>query len=162
MTEITVFGKNVRILEKNLGDKKLRLKNNTISIPKDNKSKILLEQFLTDLLHSELDKTYDKILSKGEINVFGDLDFEVVKKIDGKNQRIAKLKRNKILVKLSAIALPKTALKYLIAHEIAHIMTKKHGPTFQKVMKTIHPEYEKAQKLVLKFEDTLLNAPKKE
>jgi len=53
-----------------------------------------------------------------------------VEKIDGKKQRIAKLKGNKILVKLNAATLPESALKYIIVHEIAHIFTKRHCKKF--------------------------------
>lgn len=163
MNEITVFGKTVRIVEESSDIEKVELKNSVISIAKGKKSgKTLLEEFLTDLLHSQLHKIFREIISAEKVDVFGNLDFEVVKKIDSKKQRIAKLKRNKIFVKLSAVALPKTALKYLIAHEIAHIMTKNHGQKFEKFLKTIHPKYENAQKLILKFEETLLNYPIKE
>lgn len=58
------------------------------------------------------------------------MDFEIVNKIDNKKQRIAKLKGNKILISLNAIALPKDALKYIIAHEIAHTYKK----TYQEVL----------------------------
>ena len=80
------------------------------------------------------------------------MDFEIVKKIDGKKRRIAKLKGNKILVKSNAVALPKSALRYIIAHEIAHLFTKKHGKRFWKIVRTIYPSFEKGRELFVKYE----------
>ena len=87
-----------------------------------------------DFLYSQLVEIYDQIKGDGKIEIFGDLDFEIVEKIDNKKQRIAKLKGNKILVKLNAVALPKSALEYMIVHEIAHTFTKRHTKKFWKII----------------------------
>ena len=55
--------------------------------------------------------------------------------------------------------LPKAVLKYLIAHELAHIVTKKHGARFQGLVRMIHPEFKKSEKMVQEFEEALLNYP---
>jgi len=104
-----------------------------------------------DLLYSQLFKIYEQIKREGRVEVFGSLDFEVVGKIDNKKQRIAKLKGNKILVKLNAVALPKSALKYIIAHEIAHTFTKRHTKKFWKIVETIYPNFEIGQNLLIKY-----------
>ena len=80
-----------------------------------------------------------------------------MEKIDGKRGRIAKLKRNKILVKLSAVASPESALKYVVAHEIAHIFTKRHSKKFWRVVETIYPDFEEGQKLFMKCHKFLIN-----
>jgi predicted metal-dependent hydrolase len=160
MTKIPIFGKTVRIQEKPSRYNRVELKGGILFVNKGEKSGDgIIEEYLAALLHSELDKIFLKIIDEEKVEVFGNLDFKVVKKIDGKSERIAKLKGNKILVKLSAVALPKTALKYLIAHEIAHIVTKKHGQRFQGLVKTIHPEFGRAEKLVVEFENALINYP---
>jgi predicted metal-dependent hydrolase len=79
------------------------------------------------------------------------LDFEVVKSIDGKKHRIAKLKGNKILVQVNARRLPKSALRYIIAHEIAHTLTKSHTKRFWKILEAIYPSYETGQNLLMKY-----------
>jgi predicted metal-dependent hydrolase len=104
-----------------------------------------------DLLYSQLFKIYEQIKREGKVEVFGNLDFEVVEKIDNKKQRIAKLKGNKILVKLNAVALPKSALKYIVAHEIAHTFTKRHTRKFWKIVETIYPNFEIGQRLFMKY-----------
>jgi len=109
------------------------------------------KEFSADLLYSQLFKIFDQIKKEGKIEVFGDLDFEVVEKIDNKKQRIAKLKGNKILVKINAAALPKSALKYIIVHEMAHILTKRHTKRFWKTVETIYPNFKIGQKLFMEY-----------
>ena len=104
-----------------------------------------------DLLYSELFRIYDQIRKERRIEVFGNLDFEVVVTIDNKKHRIAKLKGNKILVQLNAVRLPKSALRYIIAHEIAHTLTKRHTRRFWKVVETIYPKFEIGQSLLTKY-----------
>ncbi|MEM2174670.1 MAG: M48 family metallopeptidase, partial [Candidatus Micrarchaeia archaeon] len=77
-------------------------------------------------------------------------------KIDNKKQRIAKLKGNKILIKLNAIALPKSALKYIIAHEIAHMFTKRHTKRFWKTVELMCPNFKKNQRLLIKYSDFII------
>jgi len=106
---------------------------------------------LTELLYSELFRIYDQIRKERRIEVFGNLDFEVVGAIDNKKHRIAKLKGNKILVQLNAVRLPRSALKYIIAHEIAHTLTKRHTRRFWKIVETIYPNFEIGQNLLTKY-----------
>ncbi|GAJ07694.1 unnamed protein product [marine sediment metagenome] len=102
-------------------------------------------------LYSNVSNIYDQIKRENRIEVFGILDFEVVRNIDGKKQRIAKLKGNKILIHEKAARLPKSALRYIIAHEIAHMLAKKHTKKFWKVVETIYPSFETGQTLLEKY-----------
>jgi len=104
-----------------------------------------------EALYSRLSNVYDQIRKERRVEVFGTLDFEVVKSIDGKKQRIAKLKGNKILVHIKARRLPKNALRYIIAHEIAHTLTKRHTKRFWKVVGAIYPTYETGHSLLMKY-----------
>jgi hypothetical protein len=108
-----------------------------------------LKELLTNFLYSKLITIYDQIRREGNIEIFGDLDFKVVEKIDGKKERIAKLDGKKILVKLNALALPESALKYIIAHEIAHTFTKEHTRRFWKIVETIDPNFEIGKKYLM-------------
>ena len=102
-------------------------------------------------LYSRLSDVYEQIRKESRIDVFGTLDFEIVRNIDGKKHRIAKLKGNKILVQLDAGRLPKSALRYIIAHEIAHTLTKRHTTRFWKVVETIYPKFVIGQNLLIKY-----------
>jgi Zn-dependent peptidase ImmA (M78 family) len=109
-----------------------------------------------EAFYSRLSSIYEQIRRERRVEVFGMLDFEVVKSIDGKKQRIAKLKGNKILVHVNARRLPKSALKYIIAHEIAHTLTKRHSKRFWEIVEVIYPTFETGQGLLNKHGVKLL------
>lgn len=134
MKKLMIFGKSITITEQEL-----------------------TKEHLNDLLYSQLLEIYNQIKKEGKIEIFGNLEFEIVEKIDNKKQRIAKLNRNKILVKLNTIRLPKSALKYIIAHEIAHTFTKRHTKRFWKILETIYPNYKRGRKLLIKHGKFLYN-----
>jgi hypothetical protein len=158
MRRLTIFGKPVNVVEERSGHKPIEFKDNRIVVRNYEGSSSLIKDFLTDLLYSELCSMHEAIRAAGNVEVFGNLDFEVVEKIDGKKERVAKFKGNKILVKLNAVALPREALKYVVAHEIAHISTKRHTKKFWKVVVAIYPDYETGQELFAKAR--LLNSRK--
>jgi len=160
MKKIMIFGKNLAIIEQKSDKDLVELKNNKIIISScEIPPSLLLNEFLVNLLYSQLHKIYDQIKKERKVEIFGDLDFEIVEKIDNKKQRVAKLRGNKILVKLNAVALPKSVLKYVIAHEIAHTFTKRHTERFWKTLELICPNYEKLQKLLAKYSDYLIRGP---
>lgn len=109
----------------------------------------------SDKLYSRLSSIYNDIIEEGKIEVFGDLDFQIVSKIDRKNSRVAKIKDNKIIVKINAVNLSDSALRYIIAHELAHIATKGHTNKFWKIVETIYPEYEKGHRMLMKQSEML-------
>ena len=79
-----------------------------------------------------------------------------MKKIDSRKERVAKLKGNKILVKLSAVTSPESALKYVITHEIAHIFTKRHSKRFWRIVETIYPSFKDGEKLFAEYRSLLV------
>ena len=149
--KITIFGKKYIVVKQKSSNDSVKLKNSKIIVNSNKKPPdLLLKEFLANLLYSQLHKIYNKIKNGKRIEIFGNLDFEIVEKIDKKKQRVAKIKGNKILIKLNAITLPKSALKYMIAHEIAHVFTKRHSEKFWKIVKMIYPNYHKGYKLFIK------------
>jgi predicted metal-dependent hydrolase len=156
MKEITIFGKQYALTESKSEKDWIKLQGNQILINRSKKtSKALLKDFLSQLLYEKLHDISEMMNKEGKIGIFGNLDFEITENIDNKKQRIAKLKGNKILVKLNTIALPEYALKYMITHELAHIGTKQHTEKFWKTVKLIDPDYETARKLLAECSETL-------
>jgi len=152
MNRIMIFGKSFTVIEQRSDKDLVEFKNNKIIISScKTPSSLLLNEFLADLLYSQLHKIYEQIKKVRSIEVFGNLDFEIVGKIDNKKQRIAKLEGNKILVKLNAVALPKSALKYVVAHEIAHTFTKRHTKRFWKTLELMCPNSKKSQELLMRY-----------
>ncbi|WXG44281.1 MAG: M48 family metallopeptidase [Promethearchaeati archaeon SRVP18_Atabeyarchaeia-1] len=83
------------------------------------------------------------------------MGLNIVERIDGKKGRIAKLVGRSVPVKLNAIVLPKNALKYVIAHEVAHTISKKHGKSYWKIVETIYPRFDDGKRLLAEHEDAL-------
>jgi predicted metal-dependent hydrolase len=149
MKQLTIFGQQ-NILQEMKADKDIiEQRRNIIIVSKHQKTtKTLLREFLTQLLYDKLTEIYDNIKAEGKIDLFGDLDFDITGNIDNKKTRIAKLKGNKVIIKLNSVALPESALKYIVAHEIGHTASKRHTSKFWKTVKLIYPDYMKAQQLL--------------
>ena len=85
----------------------------------------------------------------------GDLDFDIVENIDNKKKRIAKLKGNKVIVKLNSVVLPETALRYIVAHELGHTASIRHTNKFWKTVQKMCPNFKRERKLIREFYEFL-------
>ncbi|MEM0126357.1 MAG: M48 family metallopeptidase [Thermofilum sp.] len=149
MATVTVFGKRFTVVEEKSDRDQVRLKGSRIHVATATRPpNLLLKEFLEDLLYSQLVKIYDRMGRK--VEVLGNLDFEIVDRIDRNKHRVAKIRRNRVLVKLNAVALPKTALRYVVAHEIAHVLTKRHTERFWRTVELICPDFKKGRILLEK------------
>jgi|GEM_PF-655922 len=157
MKDLVVLGKPIVVEERRADKDSVQLMNGRIAIDScERPASSLLKEFLEDLLYSQLCKIYEGIRTEGKVELLGDLDFEIREKIDGRKDRIAKLKGKSILVKLSAVTSPESTLKYVIAHEIAHIFTKRHSKRFWRIVETIYPDFEEGQRLFMEYHDFLV------
>lgn len=142
MKTLRIFGKEYQVVIGNSGEDMVEFKNGKIYVnSKNTSSNKLLKEGLSDYLYTELIGLYEQIRKENKLKILGNIKFEVKDKVDDKKNRIAKLKHNKITVKLNAISLPEEALKYMMAHEIAHLVTKKHNTRFWNTVETLYPEY---------------------
>ena len=156
MRTLKILGEEYEVVLGNSGEDRIDFKDGKIYVnSKNTASGKLIKEALSDYLYTELQGTYEKIKNEKKLQILGDVKFEVKEKIDEKKNRIAKLKHNKITVKLNAISLPQEALKYMMAHEMAHLITKKHNERFWNIVKTIYPKYEIGQDLIEKHENDL-------
>lgn len=152
MNELVIFGEAVTSIERRADNDSVELKNRKMFITSQKRpAGSLLREFLADLLYSELVRIYEQIKGEGKVEVLGDLDFEIVDKIDNKKERVAKLKGNRVLAKLNAVALPKSALKYVIAHEMAHGFTKRHTKRFWKAVELMCSDFEESRELLTQY-----------
>jgi len=153
LKDVVIFGKRFSVVERRSDSDSVEVKGRVIVVNRKRRTaKSLLKEFLAEKLYSRLVELYEEMMKCSKVEVLGDLDFEVVGSIDNKRRRIAKLKGNKILVRLDAVAFPEPALKYIIAHEVAHIFNKRHTKRFWKIVKMIYPDYELGQNLLLNFD----------
>ena len=149
MKQLTIFGQQHILIEQKSDKDTIEHRSSTIIVHKHQRStKTLLREFLAQLLYDKLLEIYDSIKAEGKVELFGDFDFEITENIDNKKTRIAKLKGNKVMIKLNAVALPESTLKYIVAHEIGHTTSKRHTSKFWKTVQLIYPDYKKAQELL--------------
>jgi predicted metal-dependent hydrolase len=80
------------------------------------------------------------------MELYGNLKVEVADM-----DTLALLKGNKIYINVEARRYPKFVLKYIIAHELAHLIVKRHTKKFWEIVKRIYPEYEKGREELLKM-----------
>lgn len=158
MSKITIFGKEFNVVEQRSEVDSIQQLGNVLLVKNHKKqSQAQLKEYLTQMIHNQLFKIWDHIKNEGKVDVIGKLDFEIVESIDDKKKRVAKLVGNRILVKINAVALPEIALRYVIAHEIAHTFTKRHTEKFWKIVESIDPNYKEAQSRLLAYQETLSN-----
>ena len=150
MKVVTILGKDYPIIEEKTDS--VQINEDRVSIPSNRRSpESLLKEFLTDLLFGKLEEIHEEIKQEGKIDLLGNLDFEIAKRIDNKKGRIAKLKGNRIILQLDAIALPENILRYIVAHEIAHVENKRHTKKFWKTVELICPDYRETQQQLTNF-----------
>jgi predicted metal-dependent hydrolase len=97
----------------------------------------------------KLEAILKEFLDQGSIEVYGDL--KIVVTSFNKPRRIACLKGNTIYVSIKARGYPDFVLRYIIAHELAHIAVKRHTWRFWKIVRIIYPEYEKGKEELLRI-----------
>jgi predicted metal-dependent hydrolase len=97
----------------------------------------------------KLEGILKEFLDQGSIEVYGNL--RIVVTSFNRPSRIAFLKGNTIYVSIKARGYPEFVLKYIIAHELAHIAVKRHTWRFWKIVGIIYPEYEKGREELLEI-----------
>jgi hypothetical protein len=97
----------------------------------------------------KLEGILKEFLEQGSIEVYGDL--KIVVTSFNKPSRIAFLKGNTIYVNIKARGYPDSVLRYIIAHELAHLAIKGHTWRFWKIVRIIYPEYEKGKEELMKI-----------
>jgi hypothetical protein len=97
----------------------------------------------------KLEAILKEFLEQGSIEVYMDLKI-VVTSLD-RPSRIAFQKGNTIYVSIKARRYPDFVLRYIIAHELAHLVVKKHTWRFWKIVGIIYPEYEKGKEELLRI-----------
>ena len=97
----------------------------------------------------KLEAILKEFLEQGSIEVYGNL--KIVVTSFNRPSRIAFQKGNTIYVSIKARRYPDSVLRYIIAHELAHLVVKRHTWRFWKIVGIIYPEYEKGKEELVKI-----------
>jgi len=93
-----------------------------------------------------LEGILEELMENSGIELYGNLKIEVVDMDEP-----AFIKGNTIYVSADARAYPDHVLKYIIAHELAHLLVKAHTKKFWEIVRMIYPEYERGKKDLLRI-----------
>jgi len=93
----------------------------------------------------KIENILKKLIEENGIELYGNLKIEIANM-----DTLALLKGNKIYINIKARKYPKYILKYIIAHELAHLIVKRHTKKFWEIVKRIYPNYEKGRNALLK------------
>jgi len=115
-----------------------------------NKLSNMLEGWQKARFQRKLEKMLLELTERNGIEIYGNLSIELAN-LD----TLALLKGNKIYVDLKAMKLPDYVLKYIIAHELAHLILKRHTKRFWDIVKQIYPEYEIGRQKLLQLKEKL-------
>jgi predicted metal-dependent hydrolase len=97
----------------------------------------------------KLEGILKEFLEQGSIEVYGNL--KIVVTSFNRPSRIAFQKGNTIYVSIKASGYPDSVLRYIIAHELAHLVVKRHTWRFWKIVRIIYPEYERGKEELLRI-----------
>jgi hypothetical protein len=97
----------------------------------------------------KLEGILKEFLEQGSIEVYGNL--RIVVTSFNKPSRMAFQKGKIIYVSIKARRYPDSVLRYIIAHELAHLVVKKHTWRFWKIVGIIYPEYERGKEELLRI-----------
>jgi len=112
-----------------------------------------VEEKLTGDFRKNLEDIVEGFIKNNGIEIFGNLNIEVANIDD-----LALIKGNTIYVNIDAKQYSEHILKYVVAHELAHLVLKRHTKRFWDIVRHIYPEYEKGKnELTEKFNDRKLN-----
>jgi len=88
----------------------------------------------------KIERILDELLNKNAVEIFGNLKIEIAGM-----DTLAMVKGDKIYLNGDARKYPKYVLKYIMAHELAHLVVKRHTRKFWGIVKHIYPQYEKGK-----------------
>lgn len=97
------------------------------------------EKELNDF-RSDLGKVVKEFVKNDRVEIFGDLRIEVANM-----DALALIKGNTIYVNVTARNHPRYVIRYIVAHELAHLIIKRHTKKFWEIVKHIYPQYEKGK-----------------
>jgi predicted metal-dependent hydrolase len=131
-----IFGRHYRL--KFIKEMKFEITSNQILINKK-QNNLLLEEHKFKLLHKFIE------LNISKYSELLDISTPIFKIKKYKNKWGLCDKNNNIYFNKKCIELSKLKIKYIIAHELCHIIYKNHNKNFYKLLESIFPNFEKIE-----------------
>ena len=102
-------------------------------------------------IKERIEKIIFELVDGKNFEIVGELSIDVLEIDD-----LALIKGNKIYFSKKVGMLSDEALKYVIAHELAHLAVKRHTGKFWDILKNLYPNYERGKQEVDEFVKKLM------
>ena len=99
-----------------------------------------------DVLKKRIEKIINELTENNNVEIFGKIEIDILDIDD-----LALVKGNKIYFSYKVGKLSDNALRYVVAHELAHLKFKRHSEKFWEIVRNICPSYEKGLKELNQF-----------
>ena len=99
-----------------------------------------------EALKERIEKIINELIENGNVEIFGRIDIDILDIDD-----LALVKGNKIYFSYKVGKLSDKALRYVVAHELAHLKFKRHSEKFWEIVRNICPSYEEGLKDLNRF-----------
>lgn len=141
---ISILGKQYQIVHTDSSENQVKLKDNTLEIYcTPVLKKISIEVFLKKKLLGEIKTIVDTISKKHN------LDYSNIRIMENVTRWGSCCSKGNLAFNWRIVFAPIEVLKYLVAHEMAHLKEMNHSENFWQLVEDIYPEY-KSAKLWLK------------
>lgn len=147
---ITVFDEVYSLLNIDADYEKVQITDDVIqiySLPSQHKSTLV--RFLKDMLLLETTKLSTLLAKEHNIN------FTKIKIMNNKGKWGSCSSQAVLAFNWSLIFAPKKVLKYLVTHEICHIIEMNHSPRFWNLVARLYPDYKLARLWLKEYANTL-------
>jgi|GEM_PF-110056 len=94
-------------------------------------------------IKNRIEKIIQELVDGKNFEIVGELTIDVLEIDD-----LALIKGNKIYFSEKVSLLSDEALKYVIAHELAHLAVKRHTDKFWEILKNLYPDFERGKREV--------------
>jgi predicted metal-dependent hydrolase len=107
----------------------------------------------TKAFSKKLQEIFEDLKQRRNFEIRGQLQIGVITNLDA----LAIIKGNRIYVNFKARHYPKTVLRYIVSHEVAHIISRHHRRKFWEIVARIYPKYEDARKRLILLQSSTKN-----
>lgn len=149
---VLIFGKEYRVVTREARyEKVVRSKRRIYVYHKGSQDpKKILDRYNRFLLYRYACVVLNSLGSRGHLK--GTLKIKVINRVTKSPAVLARIRGNFVEISAHLIRLPKQFIKYVIIHEIAHLIVKQHTEKFYTILNTLLPD---AKRIEERFQEYL-------
>ena len=143
---IVIFGREYQVVTREAKyEKVVRSKRKIYVYHKGSQDpKKLLERYLRSLLYRYALTVLKSLGKRGYLN--GTLKIKVVNSVTKSHTVLARIRGNLIEISARLIQFPKQIIRYVLIHELAHLLVKQHTERFHAILNSLLPNVKRIEK----------------